>query len=87
MKLELPERLQAAVLDELVTQLQAVAVDERLDLDASKVERIDTAGLQLLLVLQQRPHACLTYSPAISAAAKAVGLELTSSPAKPGSLT
>jgi ABC-type transporter Mla MlaB component len=86
-KLELPERLQAAVLDDLVTQLQAIAAEETLEIDASKVERIDTAGLQLVLVLEQRTNTSLTVSPAITAAARAVGVSLRSTTHKSGSTT
>lgn len=75
-KLELPERLQAAVLDELVSRVQALDAEEAIEVDASKVERVDTAGLQLLLVLQRRPHVSLECSPAITAAARTLGLEL-----------
>ncbi|MBL8936128.1 MAG: STAS domain-containing protein [Archangium sp.] len=76
MKLELPERLQAAVLDELVSRVQSINADEAIEVDATKVERIDTAGMQLLLVLQRRAQVSLECSPAITAAARTLGLEL-----------
>jgi ABC-type transporter Mla MlaB component len=76
MKLDAPQRLQAAMLDEVIKPLVALAATEALDVDASQVERIDTAGLQLLLVLRQRPNTTLTVSQAVSAAAEVVGLRL-----------
>lgn len=75
-KLELPERLQAAVLDELVSRVQALDAEEAIEVDATKVARVDTAGLQLLLVLQRRPRVSLECSAAITAAARTLGLEL-----------
>lgn len=76
MKLELPERLQAAVLDELVSRVQSINADEAIEVDATKVERIDTAGMQLLLVLQRRPRVTLESSPVITAAARTLGVDL-----------
>jgi len=75
-KLELPERLQAAVLDELVSRVQSIDAGEPIEVDATKVERVDTAGMQLLLVLQRRPHVSLECSPAVMAAARTLGVEL-----------
>lgn len=76
MKLELPERLQAAVLDELVSRVQSINADEAIEVDATKVERIDTAGMQLLLVLQRRAQVKLECSPAVTTAARTLGIEL-----------
>ncbi|MBM4778335.1 MAG: STAS domain-containing protein [Archangiaceae bacterium] len=76
MKLELPARLQAAVLDELVSRVQSINADEAIEVDATKVERIDTAGMQVLLVLQRRAHVSLECSPAVRAAARTLGIEL-----------
>lgn len=75
MKVALPERLQAATLDELVSRLRLVGNDETVEVDGSRVERVDTAGLQLLVLLHRAPRVTLTCSSAIAAAARVLGID------------
>ncbi|MCU0696044.1 MAG: hypothetical protein MUC96_05920 [Myxococcaceae bacterium] len=76
MKLELPARLQAAVLDELLTGLRGLGEGEPLEVDATKVDRLDTAGLQFILVLRARPNSTVECSELVRTSASTLGVEL-----------
>ena len=51
---KLPSSLTISAVEALHQQLQPPAFEKGLQLDASEVEVVDTAGLQLLLAAQQR---------------------------------
>lgn len=51
---KLPESLNIAAAEAPYEQLSDSGYEQRIELDGSEVQLIDTAGIQLLLVLQKR---------------------------------
>jgi ABC-type transporter Mla MlaB component len=76
MLFRLPQRLQASQVEELLAQFKAAPAGEPVAVDVSAVEKVDTAGVQLLLSLAitHRPLAWQGSSKALSAAAELLGL-------------
>lgn len=78
MNIVLPERLQASQTEALLGDLKAAIADgDPLVLDASKVTKVDTAGLQLLVSMAKTTSAWswAQRSEVLQEAARRLGLE------------
>lgn len=64
------------MLDGLLTGLRGLGESEALEVDATKVDRIDTAGLQFVLVLRARPNSTVECSELVRSSAGTLGVEL-----------